>query len=234
MPANDGESPENALQRCMDLIGHSFANPELLRQALTHSSYTADKYLDNERLEFLGDSVIELVVCEDIYSRFPALLEGELTELKGAAVSGDAMADLARDLGLPEFLRLGKGVGNRGELPDSICANVYEAVVAAIHLDGGIDAARRFVLSTMRRMVDEFARGAAGNFKSVLQEHVQKLGQPTPEYRIVGESGPDHYKSFTAAVYLEGEECGQGEGTNKKMAEQAAARSALKKLGLLE
>jgi ribonuclease III len=210
-----------------EMLGHSFADPGLLQQALTHASRVSGRVRSNERLEFLGDSILGLVICRYLYGRFPESLEGELTAMKSFAVSREVTGRAAREMGLASHLLVGKGIAAQDILPDSILANAFEALVAALYLDGGPEAAEAFVLKHLVPVLERFSEEAVGNYKSALQERLQQDGAPVPEYRVVEESGPDHEKRFRVGVYVEGSEIAFGSGTSKKEAEQAAAGAAL-------
>lgn len=234
--------PLNVLQERM---GYRFHNEYLLKQALTHSSYANETgahnhhLLCNERLEFLGDSVLSLVTSEYLYRNFPNLPEGDLTRMRAATVCEDALASYSRKLGLGEFLSLGKGERNTGGADKpAVIADAFEAVLAAIYLDakGGSDGlfvVSEFLLPFIENAVKSLpdAGGYHTDSKSRLQEFVQKdKGQL--EYRQVGESGPDHNKTFLVEVYLDSNCIGRGQGHSKKTAEQAAARDALHLFGI--
>ncbi len=212
-------------------IGHRFADDALLRTALTHTSYAneAKGYRPhNERLEFLGDSVLSFVVAEELYSASPRLPEGELTRRRAALVCEPALAGFARQIGLGEALQLGKGEEQSGgRSRPSILADAFEALIAALYLDGGIAAARSFILPFVRG-----AGRAAGDYKTRLQEVVQQNPEEHLRYRVVGESGPDHDKQFLVEVCLNSNCIGTGAGHSKKLAEQQAARQALVLMGL--
>lgn len=211
-----------------DRLGYRFTDRALLRRALTHASSTAAKYADNERLEFLGDAVLDMVICEALFLREPALSEGEMTEIKSGVVRRRSLAAAAQSIGLKEFLILGRGIAGRERLPASIFANVFEAIVAAIYLDGGYGVTRDFILRNLGALLDETRHGGAGaNYKSILQQRIQKEYNEVPSYRVVRESGPDHAKHFEVVVHLQGDELGRGAGSSKKVAEQAAAHAAL-------
>jgi ribonuclease-3 len=211
-------------------IGHPFREPALLAQALTHASRAASRLASNERMEFLGDAVVDLVACAYLYRSRPELLEGELTELRSAAVSRQSLAEAARNLGLQEYLSLGRGMTRRQDLPDSTLADAFEAVVGAVYLDGGFEPAESVVLRALRGMLDrEESTAIQENYKSVLQERAQGRGQAAPEYRVELESGPDHRKVFHVTVHIDGEMRGWGVGASKKEAEQRAAKNALKR-----
>ena len=218
-----------------ELLNYQFADPELLTVALTHASIADNRLNSNERMEFLGDSVMDMIVCAELYARFPQYLEGELTKVKSAVVSRRTCAEVASDLGLQEVLIIGKGISSRESMPPSLIANVYEAVVAAIYLDRGYEPVREFVLRTMSAKIDEIAASAhQQNFKAVLQQHAQKVMGAAPSYELLDEKGPDHSKCFEVCVGIDGRRFTSAWGPNKKMAEQKAALLALEELGLLD
>lgn len=216
-------------------VGHTFADPGLLLRALTHASM-ADRRLDsNERLEFLGDSVLGLVTSERIFVRFPDLLEGEMTKIKSMAVSRQTCALIARSLGLDEMVRLGKGMQRDAVVPQSLAAAVLEAIIAAIYLDAGFDAARRFLLPLIDPLIERAAAsGHQENYKSLLQQHAQQSASETPVYRVLDEKGPDHARCFKIGVEIGSRRFEAAWGQSKKQAEQAAALIALFELGLVE
>ena len=215
-------------------LGYKFSNISLLLGALSHSSYANEHYHDglksNERLEFLGDSILGMVVAEYLYRNFPDRPEGELTRMRADMVCETALASIARTLELGSHLLLGKGeeaFGGR-ERP-SILADAVESVIAASYLDGGMDAARgiinRFVLSDV-----PVTRMHNVDYKTALQERVQQKKNQVLSYRPLGEQGPDHHKEFMVEVLLNGKVAGTGSGTSKKRAEQAAAKAAMQAL----
>lgn len=223
-----GSSLTGLLDDCQAAIGYTFQNPALLRAALTHTSGANTRQASNERLEFLGDSVLGLIACELLYQRFPEYQEGELTKVKSAVVSRRTCAEFSRELGLADFLILGKGVGAYGELPSNILADVYEALVAAVFLDGGFEAAKAFVLPLVEAEVERSAAEAVGNnAKSKLQQVVQREYGDTPRYLILDEQGPDHNKCFKMAAECAGHRFAPAWGKNKKDAELRAAENAL-------
>jgi ribonuclease III len=178
--------------------------------------------------------VLGLVVSERIYHRYPNLLEGEMTKIKSTAVSRQTCAMIARTLGLDELLITGKGMQHTEAMPPSLAAAVFESVIAAIYLDGGYDAAERFICPLVDPLIERAAAsGHQENFKSVLQQHAQQSGQPTPAYRILDEKGPDHSKCFKVCVEIAARRFGPAWGQSKKQAEQAAALNALTELGLI-
>ena len=210
---------------------HTFTDRSLLRRALTHPSFKEDQRseTDYERLEFLGDAVISLVVAEELFARFPDEREGGLTKLKIGAVSGHALSAAAEEHGLADALFLGeseRGTGGRGLT--SALENAFEALVAALYLDGGFDTAREFVSRALGGHIGEHA-AVLGHPKSELQEYLQARGR-TPHYRVVAEEGPPHNRTFTTVVQVDGEEVGRGVGRSKKEAEMRAARQAVERL----
>ena len=215
-------------------LGYSFQNRELLENALTHSSRANEsrgKLPSNERLEFLGDSILGMVVADHLYRGHPDLPEGDLTRTRAALVCEESLVEVAQALNLGEYLRLGKGESSGGgrERP-SIQADAVEAVLAAIYLDGGIGSARKFIQKfILSRETDGLAKPL--DHKTALQELVQRESGQVLRYRLVGEEGPDHNKRFFVEVTLNGQAVGSGSGRSKKEAEQAAAKDALEKMG---
>ena len=221
--------------RAEKVLGYRFASNALLTESLTHASIADNRLNSNERMEFLGDAVLDLVVCEDLYKRFPTLLEGDLTKIKSAVVSRRTCADVSIETGLVDLLIIGKGISNRELMPSSLAAAVYESVVAAIYLDGGFDVVKEYVLRTMvPKIILIAANLSSQNYKAVLQQHAQKLLGATPIYELLDEKGPDHSKCFEVCVTVDGRRFHSAWGPNKKMAEQKAALLALEELGVLE
>jgi ribonuclease III len=216
-----------------DRLGVRLDDRGLLERALTHRSYAFENggLENNERLEFLGDAVLGLVVTELIYEQMPDAPEGELAKLRAAAVREDALAEVARDLDLGPVVRLGKGeVASGGAGKESILADTLEAVLGAIHLDQGYAAAERAIRSLFRDRLEELAGVGPGlDYKTSLQELVTARYESLPTYEL-SDTGPDHEKVFTAEVYVEGELVGTGSGGSKKKAEQAAAQEAYLRL----
>ncbi|MDO4448095.1 MAG: ribonuclease III [Lachnospiraceae bacterium] len=214
-------------------IGYRFRNKKLLRQALTHSSYANEKKLGklgcNERLEFLGDAVLELISSDVLYARFPQIPEGELTKKRASLVCEPSLAYCARQFGLPEYLLLGRGEDmTGGRMRDSIVSDATEALLGAIYLDGGFERAREFVLKFILNDIER--KQLFYDSKTILQELVQEDGKQPVEYALTGESGPDHNKQFEVEVRINGIPAGNGAGHTKKAAEQAAAYQALRKI----
>lgn len=217
-------------------LGYRFRERQLLENALTHSSYANEHHMgavgSNERLEFLGDSVLGMVVADDLYHRYAQRPEGELTRLRAQLVCESSLARVAQELELGSYLRLGKGEESCGgrERP-SIIADAVEAVLAAVYLDSGsIQEPRRIIRRFLLERMDE-VREAIRDHKTRLQELVQRRSGQTLSYHLIGESGPDHNKSFQMEVRLNGVAIGTGTGRSKKEAEQMAARAAIAVMG---
>jgi len=216
------------LEDCQKAIGYRFRQPELLRAALTHASGANTRLASNERMEFLGDAVLGLVCCETLYNRFPEYEEGDLTKVKSVVVSRRACAQFSRELNLGDFVFMGRGMHINGAVPSSILADVFESLVAAIYLDGGLEAARKFILKYLAPEIETVAEEAsAGNFKSVLQQVAQREFNATPQYHLLDEKGPDHSKCFKVAAVIGKYTYPGAWGRNKKEAEQRAAMNAL-------
>ncbi|MBM4008276.1 MAG: ribonuclease III [Planctomycetes bacterium] len=216
------------------ILGHRFSDPTLIARALTHSSFAAVRIDSNERLEFLGDSILGFVVCEHLFVRYPEADEGTLTKIKSYLVSRAKCAEYSAHLGLSSLIVVGKGFAGSA-LPVSIAGSCFEALIAALYLDAGIDAARRFVLRTVEPHVDAAYRtGHQMNFKSVLQQVAQAMSASVPVYCVVDQQGPDHSKNFAVRAEIGGRAFGLQWGLTKKSAEQAAALAALRELGLVE
>lgn len=214
-------------------IGYTFKNREYLNRALSHSSYVNERHNSeesNERLEFLGDSVLGIITA-DYYFHNYSLPEGELTKLRASTVCEKTLSSFADRIELGKYLKLGKGEERTGgRQRPSINADAFEAVIAAIYLDGGIEEARKFVLRFVEELSDK--HGSFKDYKTTLQEIIQKNPEETLEYIVVDESGPDHDKSFEVEVHLNSNVIGKGRGKSKKNAEQEAAREALELMGL--
>ena len=226
---------DRTLDAVENLLGYTFDDRELLAQALSHRSYTNEKgrplIESNERLEFLGDSVIELAVTHVLFEDFPEYPEGELTKLRSPLVKGAALAEAAHRMGLSEHILLGRGEdATGGRTKKSILADGYEAVVGALYLDGGFEIASGLVISCLGPLIEDIVTWGSGDFKSELQERATKKFGAVPRYRIRDE-GPDHFKTFHATVEVGNKKYGPVAGPSKKEAEQGAARAALLKLG---
>jgi len=213
-------------------INYTFNDIYLLEQSLTHKSLISDNddySRCNERMEFLGDSVLELVISSFLYKEFPNYTEGQLSKLKAVIVSQPILVSCSRELGLGEFIRFGAGeMATGGSEKSSNLANALEAIVAALYLDGGFKAAETFILSILKDKIYELDRDEMKrDYKTALQEYWQASSQESPVYTVVGETGPDHDKRFEVEVTLSGESYGRGIGRSKKEAEQRAAEKAL-------
>ncbi|MBR6790600.1 MAG: ribonuclease III [Oscillospiraceae bacterium] len=223
------------MEELQQKIGYTFRNPQLLKQAVTHSSYANEGKKhgkNNERLEFLGDSVLSVIVAKHLYLTYKDIPEGELTKLRASLVCEKALDVFAAKLELGKYLLLGKGeemTGGRSR--PSILADAFEAVIAALYLDGGYEVAQKFVLSYIPKNLDIRKVSPLADYKTALQEIIQQNREEKVEYILVGERGPDHAKIFTAEVLLNSNVIGRGEGSSKKQAEQNAAREALKLMG---
>lgn len=224
----------NEYTALMDKLGYRFRNPRLLEKALTHSSYANEGrhgLESNERLEFLGDSVLGFVAAKYLFEKETGP-EGELTKLRAAVVCEKALCSYSKELGLGDYLLLGKGERLTGgaERP-SILADAFEAVIAAMFLDGGLEPVRGFVLRFVEKEANNQRRRHFKDYKTTLQEIVQQNPEEKLEYVLTGESGPDHSKQFVVEVHLNSNVIGTGRGRSKKEAEQQAAREALKLMG---
>ncbi|HOD01745.1 MAG: Ribonuclease 3 [Firmicutes bacterium ADurb.Bin300] len=212
-------------------IGYKFKNEGLLETALTHSSYANENKLsyNNERLEFLGDSVLGFITADYLYNSFGKVREGELTKIKAFLVCESSLFGFAKEIGLGEYILLGRGEEQTGgsERP-SVVSDAFEAVIAAVFLDGGIKVARSFVLGFIVPAIEK--RDIDEDYKTMLQELIQKERGNSVRYELIAETGPDHDKVFTAAVILNGKVVGEGSGKSKKEAQQSAAKAALELL----
>jgi ribonuclease-3 len=218
------------LEECQEAIGYRFRRPDLLKAALTHASGANTRLSSNERLEFLGDAVLGVICCEQLYVRFPELQEGGLTRIKSAVVSRRTCARMSKEYGLGDFLFLGKGMNRHAAVPANMLADVFESVVGAIYLDGGLDAAKLFVLKYLEPEIELVAEGAHGNHKSVLQQEAQQRSGATPQYVVLDEQGPDNCRGFKVAAKIGNRQYVGAWGPTKKEAEQRAAQNALAEL----
>ncbi len=217
-------------------LGYEFKKPELLAHALVHRSWLSGKEMpyweNNERLEFLGDSILNMLVTEYLYKTYPHLSEGDLSKMKSVVVSGQALTKIARSWNLGEYLRVGKGEArNGGRNRDGLLEDAFEAILGAIYLDSNLKQCRKFlerhIFPNIQEVVSEkdFI-----NYKSALLEYMQARALPPPDYELVSESGPEHCKKFEMTVVFQGEEYGRGTGPSKKKAEQEAAQKTLERL----
>ena len=216
-----------------EIIGYSFKDKKILEQALTHSSYANDylrnSALGNERLEFLGDAIIDMVIGAELFSRFPDKQEGFLSKLRSEMVCEDALANAAIQFGINEYLKLGRGEEQKGgRQRHSLISDMMEAIVAAVFVDGGIDKSTEVVYKLLGDTIERGCRGELPkDYKSDLQEYFQSKGKKIPSYKILDESGPDHNKVFKVGVYEDNVLIGEGQGKSKKEAEGNAAKAAL-------
>jgi ribonuclease III len=227
----EGELTEEILQECETALGYRFYNRDLLKNCLTHASGANHRLASNERLEFLGDAVMGLLVCEMLFHRFPEEREGELTRIKSVVVSRHTCAKISESLGLPRYLLLGKGLSINDQIPQSVAAAVFESLIAGVYLDGGLEEVRLLI----ERVMGPEAELAAGldhgrNYKSLLQQYSQKVFGATPIYRLLDEKGPDHSKCFKITAVIGENTYPPAWGANKKAAEQRAAHNALYEL----
>lgn len=229
------------LDDLQESLDYAFKEEALLREALTHRSFCQIQHQmvspHNERLEFLGDAVLGLVVSEHLAGRFPFYTEGELSQIKAGLISRGTLAKAAGRFRLGRWLRLGRGEEiTKGREKTSLLANALEAIIGAVYLDGGLDAVRSFIQRTLAPELDALQKNSfsivRGDCKSQLQELTHKQFGASPEYRLIRESGPDHQKLFMVTVVVQGKVMGQGEGRTKKEAEQRAAAQAVQQAGL--
>lgn len=218
-----------------EIAGHRFRDPKLLETALTHGSYVHEHpdegAADFERLEFLGDAVIDLVVGEELYQRSARASEGELTALRARVVSGESLATIGKRLGLPDRARLGAGEeASGGRERIGLAASLFESVIGAVYVDGGFEAARDAILRAMHDEIESTDTAPRKSAKSVLQERAQAERHPLPVYRVVEERGPEHSRDFVIEVEAAGR-VAKGEGRSKREAEEAAASKLLEEVG---
>ena len=224
--------PEIDVDDCQRRIGYAFRSPELLVAAVTHASGARHRLASNERLEFLGDAILGFIVCERLFHAFPESLEGDLTRIKSVVVSRETCSRLSDQLGLADFLIVGKGLALGRPVPASVLSDLFESVVAAIYLDGGMEAARPFIDRLLGPEIDKVVSGELGsNHKSLLQQLAQRDFGLTPTYEVIAEEGPDHSKSFHVSAQIGTRRYAPAWGRNKKEAEQRAASNALVELG---
>lgn len=218
-----------------DKFGVTFDDENILIEAFTHSSYAndhRDKQIRNlERLEFLGDAVLELTVSEYLYHKFPNHPEGQLTRMRASIVRAESLATLTKEYQLHHYVRLGKGEEQmNGRTRPSLLCDVFEAFIGAVFVDQGMDVVKDILKSVLFPKIDSGAFSHGMDHKTALQELLQRNGVVTIEYKVIGHTGPDHQKEFIVEVYVEGDSFGQGNGRSKKAAEQAAAKAALERL----
>lgn len=225
------------IHRIEEILGHQFKNTELIKSAITHPSATEGQPVAAcyERLEFLGDSVVGMVVAEELYEQFPDMDEGALTRLKVSLISGECLSSVAKERGIDEVIIFGlseRGTGARGL--HSALENVYEAVTGALYLDGGMEEARRWIIDTLQPHLAPWRSVMPENPKSLLQEKTQADMHETPHYELVSEQGPAHEPTFVSRCIVGERVVGEGEGSSKKEAESAAAANALVAMGYID
>lgn len=217
-------------------LGYSFRDRSTLVLAFIHRSFineNRDVRDHNERLEFLGDSILGFLISDFLYKTFPQTPEGDLSSLRSRLVEASSCVVYIQMLDLEQYVLLGKGERmNDGRGRESILADLFEALIGAIYLDGGIEAAKKFLFGHFAKIIDDILKKPIGNWKALLQDFCQRQHQQTPQYRVEEEKGPDHIKTFKISVLINEKIVGLGEGASKKEAQQAAARDALKKLGV--
>ena len=222
---------DDKLAQIQERLDYRFTEPALLATALRHASAAGDELESNQRLEFLGDAVLSLVIAHHLYERFPQKAEGDLTRLKSSIVSRNALFSIASELNIGRFIEFGGGLSEDHEtLPDSILADALEALIGAIYLDGGIEPARRFIVSNVQELLDSVLKNDhPRNYKSILQHLCQIRYGCVPRYVIRTEVGPDHSKEFEAVVFIGEEKSESAWGRSKKEAEQLAAMHSLQR-----
>lgn len=229
---------DNNLLKLQDILGYKFVKKNYLKQAITHTSYLNEQKLpplsNNERLEFLGDAVLEIVISDYIFAFFSKMPEGEMTKLRAAVVCEETLASVARKLKLGIFLKMGKGeLATDGNNRDSTLCDLFEAFIGALYLDGGYNVAKNFILTHLKQEIhNKCELSWKIDPKTHLQEQLQKDSQEIIEYRVIAESGPDHNKEFTVELFHGETALSKGSGKNKKEAEQNAARFAIEKYKL--
>jgi len=212
------------IELCEQKINYVFENKTWISKALTHSSSKTTDRPSNERLEFLGDAVLGLVISEHLFHKLKGRSEGELTKIKSRVVSRVALARRSRSMGMENCISVGKGMFERRSLPMSVMANVMEAIIGAVFVDGGLEPARKFILDVMADELDEaIINQESGNFKSMLQQFAQRVFSSTPKYEVLQHSGPDHSKKFHVIALIGEQQYESAWGRSKKEAEQRAA-----------
>ena len=227
-PGGTEELSAEQIAQCEARLGYTFTDKLLLKGALTHASGALHRLKSNERLEFLGDAILGFVVCERLFQLFPDYLEGDLTKIKSIVVSRSTCAKISDQMGLADFLILGKGMTTNPRVPASLLADVFESLTAAIYLDGGEPAARDFIHRFIGPEITAAVAGElGGNYKSLLQQLAQRDFGTTPTYALLDEKGPDHSKCFKISAQVGPQRFAAAWGRNKKEAEQHAAQNAL-------
>ena len=223
------------LAQCEKIIKYKFKDISILEKGLIHASVADSRQASNERLEFLGDSILGMIICHALFERFPLYMEGELTKIKSHLVSRRACAKITDNLDLSRFLIVGKGMNNLTKLPLSCRAALFESLIGALYVDGGEKAAKQFILRCYKVLLDEAdASLHQENYKSMLQQYAQQVLDATPTYEVLDEKGPDHSKCFEVCVVIDSNQFKSAWGSSKKESEQTAAFNALKALELIE
>ncbi len=226
---------KNSLDLLQEKLGYKFKNIKMLEQAMTHCSSVVNRFESNERLEFFGDAILDMVICEHIYETYTDMDEGSLTQLKSSVVSRKTCSIVAEPLDLGKYTILGKGSEKLDSITGSVAAGVLEAVIGAIYLDGSYKKVQKFILKNFKPIIEDSVLSQhKGNYKSLLQHYTQRTYGVTPHYEIVDEQGPDHNKCFESEVLLGRKSLGRGWGVNKKEADQKAAYNALIGIGIID
>ena len=229
----DNTEIRKKLKDCQQTLGYSFKNTKLLENALTHTSFKTPYNPSNERLEFLGDAILGMVISEYLFKKFPSYSEGKLTKIKSVVVSSVTLAKIGTEMELKRHVSVGKGLTTGSSLPKSLIANVFEAIIAAIYIDGGLKAVFDFILKHLDNEIDIVCNNKhEKNYKSILQHFCQKEQGHIPKYKIIKQSGPDHKKTFEVVTLINNVEYCTGLGNNRKNAEQIAARKTLESLAV--
>ena len=224
-----------AAETCQDIIDYRFDDLSLLHRALTHSSVAPSRAQSYERLEFLGDAVLGMTICSALYDKPEEMPEGEMTKIKSTVVSRKTCAAVVRNLSLETLMLLNGDMADPDQIPESICAGLFESIVGAMYIDGGFAPAEGFILRQMQPFIEEaLATEHQENYKSLLQQHTQRRSSDVPEYLVLDEQGPDHSKCFEVGVRIGGRNFPGAWGKSKKEAEQVAAKQALIELKLLK
>lgn len=226
---------EKILDTAEQMLGYKFSDRSILEKSLLHASQASSRIESNERLEFLGDAVLDLVICQRLFEKFPEYLEGDLTKIKSMLVSRRTCAKVATAIGIDSCLNVGKGILRNQSIESSIVAGAIESVIAAIYIDGGLDAAKEFILRIFSELIEQAdAQQHQENYKSVLQQYTQQHKKTIPLYEVLDEKGPDHDKCFEVCASVMGKRYLSAWGNNKKEAEQLAAYNALVDLRVIK
>ncbi len=226
------QTHRRGIRELENIIEYTFNDPNLLRRAITHKSSVRNKRMSNERLEFLGDAVLELVITEYLTNKFKEMDEGELSRIRAACVNSETLSSVSKELGISEFIKIGKSEKREHiEHNPGILEDAFEAIVGAIYIDGGLKEAQKFIIKHISKKIDEIATGnVITDHKTYLQELTQKHFMVLPEYRIIKEEGVEHNKIFHCEVFIKGKSYGVGIGKSKKTAEKEAAKIAIERL----